>query len=328
MIVPRRHDLQPVLNLPFQLKPESSVLIAGSGGGFDVVCGLPIALRLHHDGHKVHLANFTFTHMMSVPGAEHVSEQLYRIDESCKKPPGGYFPELYVAKWWHEETGEPTSIWCFSPAGVRPIAAGYKYLQKELALDVVIGIDGGVDGLFIGNEYNTATSVMDSVSTIAAWQLESCEKIFVSTAFGTEGYGYEVRHADVLRRIADLIKSDGFLGVCACLKKSHYGSAFLRALHTVHGSMDRLQHSIIASSIEAAMNGTFGETILTPRTETAPVWVSPLTLLYWFFDLNKVATSKPYYRDVLKSETVMQVSDIIEAWRREVGALPRTDIPI
>ena len=39
-------------------KQGDLIVIAGCGGGFDIVAGLPVALRLQEEGHRVHLANY------------------------------------------------------------------------------------------------------------------------------------------------------------------------------------------------------------------------------------------------------------------------------
>ncbi len=45
------------INIPFALPDHSRVLIAGAGGGFDVFCALPVALKLKENGHEVQFAS-------------------------------------------------------------------------------------------------------------------------------------------------------------------------------------------------------------------------------------------------------------------------------
>jgi hypothetical protein len=47
--------------VPFDLPPGCKVLLVGAGGGFDFVCGLPVAFELEARGHTVHLANYSFS---------------------------------------------------------------------------------------------------------------------------------------------------------------------------------------------------------------------------------------------------------------------------
>ena len=50
-----------LLSLPFfsELEPAKRVLVAGAGGGFDVLCGLPLYFALRAAGKTVHLANLS-----------------------------------------------------------------------------------------------------------------------------------------------------------------------------------------------------------------------------------------------------------------------------
>ena len=68
--------------------------------------------------------------------------------------------------------------------------------------------------------------------------------------------------------------------------------------------------------------------MLTPWTEWAPVWVPPLTLLYWFFELTPVAEAKPYLQEVLETDSVQEVAGAIERARERMGVMRRADIPI
>lgn len=198
----------------------------------------------------------------------------------------------------------------------------------ELSIETVIVVDGGVDGLFIGNEYDLGTPSMDAITIISTWKQRKCQKYYAFTAFGTEGPAYKIRHADVLKRVAELVRTDAALGVSALLKGSEEGKRFIEAVDHVHSEVNPIWHSIIASSVVAAMNGSFGEMNLTPRTDWAPVWVSPLTNLYWFFLLDPIAVAKPYLQDVLETDDVPAVAAAIERTRELLGIVEKNDIPI
>ena len=84
----------------------------------------------------------------------------------------------------------------------------------------------------------------------------------------------------------------------------------------------------MASSLAYALNGSFGEVSVTPKTVESPVWVSPLTLLFWFFDLEAVAAAKPYREEILLTDTLDAVADAIERVRQGRRVRAREDIPI
>lgn len=169
----------------------------------------------------MHLANYSFTDLHQVGGAERVQTALYRVDAASTPPPGGYFPEGALARWWAKEMAEERPVWCFPWYGVKPVTEAYAYLHETLHLDAVVVLDAGVDGLFIGNEHDLGTPAMDAVSILAAASLP-CTRIFGITAFGTEGRAQSVRHADALHRMAELVGRGACLGVSAALPASSH----------------------------------------------------------------------------------------------------------
>ena len=315
-------------DLPFREPPQSNVLLLGAGGGYDVVCTLPIAVALRDAGCRIHLASYSTTDFSGSSAIPDVPTNLLPVDSAYRRSSSDRFSEDIVARWWLETFAEEKPVWCFTRPGVRSMSTGLAWLRKKLDLTAVVVVDGGVDGLFIGNEYDLGTPSMDAISIIAAWTLEDCRKYYAFTAFGTEGPAYHIRHADVLKRISELVRHRAMLGVSALLPLSHAGDLFLDALEFIGNAVDPIFRSIISSSIECAMRGGFGETNLTPRTDWAPVWVSPLTLLYWYFDLVAVANAKPYLREVLDTDDVVAVAEAIERTRKRMGVVDRQDIPI
>ena len=320
--------MEATFRLPVEFAPGSNVLVAGAGGGFDVVCGLPVALALREAGCRVHLANYSFTHLSQVGGATQPMRGLYGVDAGCTAPSDGYCPEAGLATWWAERFGEDRPVWCFDRLGVRPVSEAYAYLGERLDLQGVVVLDAGVDGLFVGDEFDMATPSMDAVSILAAATLTDVQGIYAFTAFGTEGRGYQVRHADALRRMSELVFQGAMLGAAAAVPGSSAGKLYREALEAIHLSLPEVRHSIMASSLAYALDGSFGEVSVTPKTVESPVWVSPLTLLFWFFDLEAVAAAKPYREKILLTDTVHAVADAIERVRRGRRIRVREDIPI
>ncbi|MDQ5937729.1 MAG: hypothetical protein QG574_5088 [Cyanobacteriota bacterium erpe_2018_sw_21hr_WHONDRS-SW48-000092_B_bin.40] len=316
------------MELPFSLPANSRVLVTGAGGGFDVFCALPVALQLKENGHEVHLGNYSFTNLEAVRGALTEKENLYGITGDSTLAKGDYFPELQLSRWWERTFAEKKAIWCYSRIGVRPLSQIFQHLQTTLNLDAIVVLDGGIDGLFKGNEFDLATPSMDAISIIAASTVTKCTKIYAFTAFGTEGAESKVRHADALLRISELTASDAFFGVTALTKNSTIGRQFIEAVDNAHNHLPASQNSVIASSIVESLKGKFGNCRFNAKTQVTPVWISALTSLYWFFDLDAVAKAKPYRNEVLETDNVTDVSDAIEKTRARMGVLPRADIPI
>ena len=306
---------------------HDSLLLAGCGGGFDVVCALPLALYLKSLGQKVHLSSYSFSELREIEGAEKISSRLYRVHADCQPPANGYCPELWLCRWWRQHFGEELSVWCYRRVGVAPLAEIFEHLSERLELDALVVVDGGVDGLFWGNEHELGTPETDTASLLAAYRQTKLARYCAFTAFGTEGTNYEVRHADALQRMAELIGQGHGLGVSALLPQSYQGKLYAECLEFIHANLGEQWHSHMAGSILCAMRGGFGEQILSERCKEAPIWVSPLTLLYWFFDLPGLAEQRPYLKEALESESVGQLHELIQDYRHRHEVMPRRNIP-
>ncbi|GMU51109.1 MAG: hypothetical protein AMXMBFR33_02550 [Candidatus Xenobia bacterium] len=315
--------------VPYDLEEGSRVLVAGCGGGYDVVCALPIALELRRLGHTVHLASYGFTELTRVGGVEQPRPGLYSIHSGCEPPPNGYFPEGFLSKWWDRTFQEEKPVWAYRRVGVLELKEHFEYLTEQLGLNAIVIVDGGVDSLFFGDEHDEGTPTLDAISLIAAYAQRDLRRYFALTAFGTEGTGHSVRHYDALEHMAALERQRGaLLGVSALVRGSEPGERFLSALEYIHERMDRVWHSNMASSIAAAMRGVFGHAPITVKAETTPIWVSPLQQLYWFYELDPVAEAKPYLQQALKTEGVGQMQALIQDYRDRQGIKASRDIPI
>lgn len=134
--------------------PRGGVLVAGAGGGFDFLCGLPIVLELERRGHSVHIANYSFTQLSHVRGGTWYGEHLLEITADARLAEGDYFPEQLLARWYRDRKAIEKPVWCLAQTGVAPTTASYNYLVDRLGIQTVICIDGGVDGLFRGDEWD------------------------------------------------------------------------------------------------------------------------------------------------------------------------------
>jgi hypothetical protein len=300
----------------------------GAGGGFDFVCGLPIVFELEALGIQTFIANLSFTNLSNVQGGIRKTETLLQVDADCLAPAGGYFPEGYLANWFRQYKNKEMPVWCLSPAGVGPITQNYNLIIAENQIDTVICVDGGIDGIFRGDESELGTPSMDAASVIAASLCTARNRYYVCTAFGIDGAESGVSHAQVLNRMADLVQMDAMLGVGMVLKNTAIGKNFLHAASYIHNHMEYVQHSTIVSAIMAAMSGVYGYTAVNGKTQQNKVWLSPLTALYWYFDADDVARMKLYYSRVCESKTVAEISAEIQNIRSEKGVASFENIPI
>lgn len=316
------------MHLPINLPDNSQVLIAGAGGGYDVVCALPLAIWLKAHGHGVHFASYSFSRLQDIDQLSMPFPGVYEVVADSPPPVNGYLPEGYLAQWWLQEFDERISVWSYREQGVKPLARILAELCRHLELDAIIMLDAGVDGLFEGTEHDIGTPAIDNISILAAYQLNHIKRFYISTAFGTEGRKHTVRHADALMRISQQIALGGLIDVTALTPQTPIGQGFLAAAEFIHQRQGPEWKSNMVSSIVAAMKGKFGHHDLTLKTTEAPIWVSPLTLLYWIFDLEMVAQTKPFFEKAKETESVEEMVELIQDTRNRFPTLPRLDIPI
>lgn len=313
--------------VPFVLPQRSNVLLVGAGGGFDFMCGLPIALELEACGHTVHLANYSFSDLQRAGAARAHGNGLLEVTADTTGN-DEYFPERDLAAWYRARRGLHRSVWCLDRLGLADTLASYRYLVEQLEIDVVICVDGGVDGLFRGDEADLGTPSMDAVSVFATHLCGAPMRIYASVGFGTEGAEGTVSHAQALRRMSELVACDAARGVGLIQRDVPAGRDFLDAVDFVFARMQPVRRSIMVSSLVAAVRGEFGRCVVHPKTVERPPWISPLTALVWYFDADAVARAKPYYREALHTRSVGDMADLIQATRDRLGVQGRETIPI
>jgi len=312
---------------PIILPQGAPVLIAGAGGGFDFMCGLPIALELEERGHPVVLASYSFSRLSDAHGVAWVSPHLAEVTADCTLD-DEYFPERDVSAWYRSHRGVEQSVWCFRKEAVPATRAGLQLLVERFKIDTVISVDGGIDGIFRGDECDLATPSMDAVSVIAASLCSAPRRLYATTAFGVEGAEGTVSHGQALERMADLVRADAMLGVGAFIRNTEVGLEYLDAVRFVFERMSPVRRSVIVSAITAAMGGAFGRTVVHPKTEERPPWLSPLTQLVWYFDADAVARMKLYYDEASSAASLKEVADAIARAREAAGAKPGEPIPL
>ena len=309
---------------PFFARLASShrILVAGAGGGFDVYAGLPIALALIESGKEVHLANLSFTYLGGTSArwlAPHIAAVSPDTDGEDR-----YFPERALARWLADR-GLSRNIYAFEKVGVRPLTAAYQALCSALAIDAIVLVDGGTDILMRGDEAGLGTPQEDMASLAATAAVDVPVRLVACIGFGVDTY-HGVCHAHFLENVAALDKDDAYLGAFSVPRTTAEGAAYLDAVaHAQAATPGR--PSIVNGSIAAAIQGEFGDVAFTDRTANSELFINPLMGLYFTFDLPGLARRSLYLRLLAGTETIFQVSAIIEAFRQSVKIRHRRTIP-
>jgi hypothetical protein len=310
--------MQPINGL---LGPAQHILLTGCGGGYDVFGAVPLAIELLDAGRDVVLGNHSFCYLNGLDGALQQPDcpNLYRVPASAATEEA-YCPEAWLARWFAEEHGRELTIWGFDKTGVQPLRRALQSIVDRHAIDAIVLIDGGIDAVLRGDETSLGTPAEDLAFLAATATLDVPRQALACVGFGAEQRD-GICHEQVLGRIAELTRSNGFLGTAALLPQTRSGQRYRAAVDYTFAHQQAKKRSHVHEVVSAAMAGEYGSR--GPHT-----WLSPLLALYWFFDLAMVAQTHLFLDQLNDTEDIWQVSARIEAFRKSLSVRERSAIPI
>lgn len=107
--------------------------------------------------------------------------------------------------------------------------------MKQLNIDTVVLIDGGADSLMCGDEAGLGTPQEDMASIIAVNELTVERKLLACLGFGVD-YFHGVCHAHFLEAVAELTRTNGYLGMFSILGEMLEAQLYRDAAHYVFGT--------------------------------------------------------------------------------------------
>src|SRR5262249_27732669 len=137
----------------------------------------------------------------------------------------------------------------------------------------------------------------------------------------------EISHAQVLENVAALAQTEQFLGSCALVRQMEAYREYERALAYVHEKQAQTP-SVINASIVAAVKGQFGTRHLSRNADGRRSWISPLTALYWFFDLEAVAVRNLLLPQLRATNTFNEAMRIVLDLRQMLPIRKPSSIPL
>jgi hypothetical protein len=298
------------------LDASDHVLIAGAGGGFDIVAGLPLFHALRSAGKRVSLANLSFATLSPTAG-RHLTDDCVAVTADSDGS-HGYFPEKYLSQFLSTR-GDLAPVFAIRQTGCRPVAAAYAALLDELKFDTLILVDGGTDSLMRGDEYRLGTPEEDAASLLAARDLPITRKFHVCVGLGVDHY-HGVSNTHTLEAIAELTRAGAFRGAFSLPPDAPEIAFFRDALAFIHARMPG-HESIVNSSIAAAADGHYGNHHPIRRTAGSTLHLSPLMPLFWTFLLDPVADRLLYRRAIRDTVSYHELSLAIETFRATLPAL-------
>jgi hypothetical protein len=308
------------LDLLARLGRPRRVLLAGCGGGYDVLGAVPLLHELRAAGGvEVELASLSFSNLCGLDADQDREHPNLHAVTARAATPYTYCPEAWLAKWLDETLGGAHALWCFEKTGVRPLARAYRALLERRRIDAIVLLDGGVDALLRGDEVSLGTPSEDLASLAAATSLG------VPAALACVGMGAELRdgiaHAQVLERISELARAGAYWGASALVAGTPAAEAYVGAVEYVFAGQMQQKRSHVCSFVLRALEGEFG-------APAEHVWLSPLATLYWFFDAVTVARTHRFLEHLRATDSIWEVSARIEAARKELAIREGSTIPL
>jgi hypothetical protein len=298
-----------------------NVLLAGCGGGYDVLGAVPLLDALRERDVGVHLASLSFTYLNGLDRARRdpAHPNLYEVGADAAVETA-YCPEAWLADFLDRRLGGRHVVHCFDKTGVRPLAAAYATLCTRLAIDAIVLVDGGIDALLRGDERSIGTPSEDLASLAAVASLPVPIKVLACVGMSAElrdGIG----HADALERIAAHAARGSFWGAAALVDGTGPGELYRAALAHVFAHQAEQKRSHVHTVVDAACRGEFG-------ARGPHVWLSPLLSMYWFFDAAAVAADHAFLAELTATDTMWDVVARVEAARKQLAIKPAATIPI
>ena len=296
-------------------------MLLGAGGGYDIYGSFFLYKKLKKAGIKVHLANYSFT------------DDLYNLDPDnnfiipvTKDTPRTskqleYFPEYYLSTYLSNNginngadnkvdnqaelslsSNSDTKLTEEIPIHtIRLVPPQHLYkaclgLIKKLEITKIICIDAGCDCILFGDEGKSRGSPLEDMSMILTvsrlLQMNIIKAAFVSCiSITTENLPLET----FLNHVSVMTREGGFIGC----ENIPYDKDFHELLDTIPFST----RSIPMETTLASQQGYFGKyenpRLLGRISDNFPD-VSPLTSMYWYFDIKKLVECSSLLQYLLK----------------------------
>lgn len=263
------------------LQESHNILIAGCGGGYDIYTAIPLYEELIKTK-SVYMANYTFTNIYEIKNEmKKIDDYCLIVDENTKSiHDDDYFPELLLAKKLK------IPIYTFRQVSPNLLYESYNKLIKNLNIDTIILIDGGIDSLLFGDEQMRGSPLEDLTSVIAVNKISNellIKSYLYCTAIGIDDIDVNM----FLRNTSTLIKQKGFVGFYSIQNCELYKSII----------QSTNPKSIINESIIASLNGEYGKyknpnLINNIHDDSYPL-INPLVSSYWIYDIKILSNTSP-----------------------------------
>lgn len=294
------------MNIPkTPLDNAQNVLLIGLGGGFDVFTGLPFVF---HWPDK----NFILTN--------HSSSQEFVVQPTTAEN----YPEGMI-------TNIPniSAKYTIGRHGPKLVKSALDQILQTHQIDVILGVDGGVDSLARGDEKDYGTVLEDFV-TLAALSDINIPKVACCAGFGCETEE-NMNFYRILENMANLTSSNNFYGSFSLTQQMREFQLYVRECENAWADGRRKSH--IQTKIISATTGVFGSTNnyidVDPRLaeSTGRCFISLLSNIFWMFDLDAVIENNLTIKTMKQGNTFTDAKLLLRQFMIQQKEL-RSHLPI
>jgi len=317
-----------------KIKESKNILLAGMGGGYDVLTGIPLYFELLPTATTLVLSNFTFTKQLhskcqgvgtwitpdclEVRYTEYVKAGLENAFDESLGFPTNYFPEFYLSKWFHDNHGRDIAIYAISEEStVAGMTKAYQALAIKYNLDTIVLVDAGVDSLLKHDEQGVGTYGEDLMSIFAARDTPVPHKYLMTVGLGTEG---GISEEDFLENWSKVQRMGGWLGSVGWHPEIPSVAEYISAYKSCIPTNTTINAQIVAG-IEGRWKHYCPDEIRSRGLDDSSMFITGLMGHCWFWDLPTVIAYKLFLPEVEGATTLSNLQKKMEAARTKAGLL-------
>jgi hypothetical protein len=295
------------------IKSANKILIVGMGGGVDILGVLLVNESIIKGRRKAILGSIHGVSFKKFEGLEQVNDSVAWVGEKTRIRIRRRFAEPHVAKI----TGQKLALFS-QEYGVRGLSDDFNDFIKKENIDLTIFVDTGMDSLITGDENDLGTPRTDQTSLAVAVNLK-CAKFLANIGFGVEP---EISHYYILRNISQIVARGGFLGASGL--SYAIAEKYLPILENI---IEKVPSSTV-SSICQALKGKFGLWKNPAPWTKGLVFLSPLMLIIFYFDIDVVYSLNSIAKSLQNTTSRTQINRILKSINSERKKNPRKPIPL
>jgi len=294
------------MNIPqTPLDDAQNILLIGLGGGFDVFTGLPF---IFHWPDK----NFIITN--------HSTSQEFVVQPTTTEN----YPEGMIA-----DIQNISAKYTIGRHGPKLVKSALDQILQTHQIDVILGVDGGVDSLAQGDEEDYGTVLEDFVTLAALSDIE-IPKVACCAGFGCETEE-NMNFYRVLENMSDLAFSNKFYGSFSLTQEMREFQLYVRECKNAWADGRRKSH-IQTKIISAAIGGFGGSNCFSdvdPRVaeSTGKCFISLLSSIFWMFDLDAVIENNLAIQTMKQGNTFTDAKLLLRQFMMQQNSL-RSHLPL